>query len=70
MAQEIHTLLLPPFNTELASFCVILKVIKKVFYCGLEFLIYIEFYTCNSKTGYGVEMNYVFTSLHLDVLQS
>ena len=42
--QEIHTLLLTPFNTELASFCVILIVIEWIFYYGLEFLIYIVFF--------------------------
>ena len=62
MIQKIHTLLLPPFNTELTSFCVILKVIDKVFYCGLEFVIYTELCTCNLKNGHGVEMDYVFTS--------
>ena len=62
MAQEIHTLLLPPFNTDLSSFYVILIVIEWIFYCGLKFVIHIRFYTCNLKNGHGVEMDYVFTS--------
>ena len=62
MIQEIHNLLLTPFNTERASFSLILIVIEWIFYCGLKFVIHIRFYTCNLKNGHEVEMDYVFTS--------